>query len=338
VAYVWDLSGEEHTSFDARGRILWNLKRIPDPALLSSNSPPSALVSYTTRFQYDSLDRVTTMIYPDNDQVSYQYNDRGLLARIPGGPSGSILSNLVYAPSAQQQQIDYGNGVRTTYAYDNRQRLISLLTVPAAQPAAELIHFAYTFDGVSNIKSIDDQRPISLLPAADPRRNSQAFAYDDLYRLTRVQYNLPNPSSSNGGQIAYRYDRLGNMLAQASDISQLEQGLPVADLGSLSYGGTLGTANRVGRAPADPPGPHALTSIQNPAASNQFRAFPYDANGNMTVIDGLTCTWDFKDRLVVVENATMRAQYTYDYTDRRITKKVFWKEGQPPRSTVAARK
>ncbi len=42
----------------------------------------------------------------------------------------------------------------------------------------------------------------------------------------------------------------------------------------------------------------------------------------MLTIDGLACTWDFKDRLIAVENAEMRAEYTYDYTDRRITKKV----------------
>mgnify|MGYP003344556001 CR=1 FL=1 len=35
----------------------------------------------------------------------------------------------------------------------------------------------------------------------------------------------------------------------------------------------------------------------------------------MKVIDGLQCTWDFKDRLVAVENDQMRATYTYDYTD-----------------------
>ena len=58
----------------------------------------------------------------------------------------------------------------------------------------------------------------------------------------------------------------------------------------------------------------------------------------MTNIDGLVCTWDFKDRLVAVENASMRAQYSYDYTDRRITKKVFWKNGELPPSTAAVPK
>ncbi len=340
LAYVWDLSGEEHTSHDARGRVAWTLKRIPDPLLESSNMLSAPLVNYRTAFQYDSLDRVATMVYPDNDQVSYQYNDRGLLAGIPGGPSGSILSDMVYAPSAQQQQIDYGNGVRTTYAYDNRQRLTSLLTV--SQPSTfnlQLINFGYTFDGVSNIKSIADQRPTAAIPATDPRRNSQTFAYDDLYRLTQVQYNLPNPSSGNGGEIDYRYDRIGNVLSQTSDIQQFENGLSVTQLGAMGYGGAAGASGRLGRAATDPPGPHALTSVSQPSTNNpQPRIYGYDANGNMTNIDGLVCTWDFKDRLVAIENASMRAQYTYDYTDRRITKKVFWKNADSPPSVAAVAK
>ncbi|MGA2658756.1 MAG: RHS repeat-associated core domain-containing protein, partial [Verrucomicrobiota bacterium] len=341
LAYVWDLAGEEHTSYDARGRIAWTVKRIPDPALASTVSPQppaTGLVSYRTSFQYDSLDRLTTLVYPDNDQVSYQYNDRGLLERIVGGPSGSILSDLVYAPSAQQEQIDYGNGVRTTYAYDKRQRLTSLLTV--SQPSTlnqQLLDFSYTFDGVSNLKAIEDQRDTSAIPPSDTRRNSQAFSYDDLYRLTRVQYNLPNPSSGNGGEIDYRYDRIGNMLSQTSDIQQIENGFSVTQLGALGYGGTAGPSGRAGRNPGDPPGPHALAAVSQLATNNpQPRLYGYDANGNMTNIDGLQCTWDFKNRLVALEDDTLRAQYTYDYTDRRITKLIAYKPGASTNITQGA--
>jgi YD repeat-containing protein len=46
LAYVWDLSGEQHASFDARGRVEWTVKRIPDPLLQHSNTPSLQLVSY----------------------------------------------------------------------------------------------------------------------------------------------------------------------------------------------------------------------------------------------------------------------------------------------------
>jgi YD repeat-containing protein len=323
LAYVEDTICEEHTSFDARGRVEWTVKRIVDPELSPTLVPESSkLVAYKTAFEYDSLDRVTRMIYPDNDEVTYQYNARSLLEGIGGGPTGNILSGLGYLPSAQQERISYGNGVRTAYAYDKRARLTTLDTRHSTLNT-DLVRFAYIFDDASNIREIRDQRATSLVPAADKRRNTQTFAYDDLYRLTRVQYNLPTPSPENGGQINYRYDRLGNMLAQSSDITHLEKGFSVTDLGTMAYGGSSGRANRLGRQAGDPPGPHALTSVTQLSTNNpQPRVFPYDDNGNMTEIDGLRCTWDFLNRLVAVEDETMRADYRYDFTGRRIIKRV----------------
>jgi RHS repeat-associated protein len=322
LAYVWDLSGEEHTSYDARDRVGWVVKRVRDPL-------HGQLVSFRTAFAYDSLDRLTGLTYPDNDAIGYRYNDRKLLQTITGGPADNILSNLVYLPSDQQAEIRYGNGVRTTYAYDSRLRLNSLVTASQASPASPLIAFGYEFDGVSNIKSITDNRPGSVVPAGDKRRNTQIFQYDDLYRLTRVQYSftLPGAAVANNGEISYRYDRIGNMLAQNSTIDHVEKGLPVANLGEMDSGGASGRWNRAGRAASDPPGPHALTAIRHPVSG--IRSYPYDPNGNMNNLDGMVATWDFKDRMVAIENADMRADYAYDSTDRRITKKVFWKKGEP---------
>jgi RHS repeat-associated protein len=333
LAYVWDLSGEEHTSYDPRDRVDWVVKRVRDPI-------HSQLVSFRTSFTYDSLDRLTGLTYPDNDAIGYEYNDRTLLARIQGGQAGVltqngyVISGLNYWPSDQKAEIRYGNGIRTDYAYDERLRLKNLNTAPQAAPASPLIAFGYQFDGVSNIRRIDDQRPESVVPAGDPRRNSQLFQYDDLYRITRAQYSfaLPGQSDRDDGQINYRYDRIGNMLAQTSTlINHVENGLPVANLGAMDSGGGAGGWNRAGRAAKDPPGPHALTAIRN----SQFatRNYLYDFNGNMTNLDGMVATWDFKDRLLSLENADMRADYTYDFTDRRITKKVFWKHGEPALTT-----
>lgn len=333
LAWVQDLSGEEHTSYDTRGRVESAIKRIPDPQFLSTTNhqPSTILVSYRTGLAYDSLDRLTTLTYADNDQVSNLYNARNLLTRITGGPSGSIISNIHYRASDQLQRIDYGNGIRTTYDYDPRLRLNKLHTLSATGGEGggevELIHFLYEFDGASNIKRISDNRPVSAVPAGDARRNTQIFQYDDLYRIVRAQYSFAAPGTpTDDGSISYRYDRIGNMLAQTSDIAHYEKGLSVTHLGNMSYGGSIGPTSRIGRMPADPPGPHALSSILNPPSSP--RLYPYDANGNMLVVDGLTNTWDFKDRLIAVGSADMHAEYTYDYTGRRIMKRVWPKVPQ----------
>ncbi|MFZ4768169.1 MAG: hypothetical protein ACOYMN_24740, partial [Roseimicrobium sp.] len=307
LSSVTDLSGAEHVSYDARGRTAWKIKRIPDPKT-------GVLASYMSGFSYDSLDRLTQLQYPDGDTAGYGYNTRNLPQTITGGPSGFIISGMTYKASGQLDTTTYGNGVGTDYAYDPRLRLRSLST---AKAATQLISFAYQFDAASNITRIDDNR--AAIGSTDPRKNTQVFGYDDLYRLTSVQY--PALLGGSAGSIAYAYDRIGNMLSQGSNITATENGLPLTNLGTMSYGGTAGASGRIGRSGGQP-GPHALTRISNLGSQISDRTYPYDANGNMETIDGMACTWDFKDRLIAVENAQMRAEYTYDYTDRRITKKV----------------
>ncbi|MFO1499831.1 MAG: RHS repeat-associated core domain-containing protein [Verrucomicrobiota bacterium] len=324
LAYVRDLAGEEHFSYDARGRTVYSVKRIPDPVFLSRRKPglQVPLVDYRTGLEYDPFDRITRLVFPDNDEVRFEFNDRTLVQRIIGGPNTNIISSITYLPSGQRRQVDYGNGVCLTSDYDARLRQ-TILDGRHTILGTKFISFAYEFDPVSNIRSITDLRPLADIPAADPRRNTQTFAYDDLYRLTKAQYNQPNPPASNGGELAYAYDRVANLVTQTSDIVQHENGESVTQLGNLSYGGSAGSSGRVGRAPADPPGPHAVTALRDPKSANPLRQCHYDANGNMTSLDGLTNSWDFKDRLAACESTAMRAEYTYDYLGRRILKRVW---------------
>ena len=311
LAWVRDLAGEVHFSYDARGRKEWEVKRIPDAV-------HGQLVSYRTRFNYDSADRIDRLTYPDGDEVAHAYNSRNLLTRIFGTVLGDVITTVRYKPSRQFASIRYGNQVGTSYAFDPRLRLTDLETTNGAM---RLIDFAYSFDAVSNVRRIDDQRNLNGTPDGAKRFNTQHFNYDDLYRLTRVGYPLLGSTVTN--RVEYRYDRIGNMLSQTSDLLHDADGIPVANLGGMTSGGAAGRFNRQGRNPGDSPGPHALTGI---SGSDGARDFSYDANGNMTLGDGGTNTWDFKDRLVRVENGAMVAVYAYDHMDRRITKTVHWKQ------------
>ena len=320
LSWVEDLSGEEHISYDELGRIVWTVKRISDPLT-------GVLASYKTEMKYDSLGRVIELIYPDNDRVHFMYNASSLLEDISGGPSGHIIVDIDYRPTGQLKRCEYGNGIVTEYGYDSRQRLTSIYTAKPSQSTNPLLSYQYFLDGVSNITHIDDLRAKAALPAYDKVHNTQIFSYDDLYRLITVRY-------PNIGAISYSYDRIGNMLSKTSNIVHQENGLSVTNLGVMKYGGASGPADRVGRNGGDPPGPHAVTSTNNGA---EKRVYSYDDTGNMTQIDGMSLTWDFKDRLVAVENNAMRAEYTYDHTDRRIVKKVTSKGAvgsrAPPKAT-----
>ena len=331
LASIYDLSGESHTSYDPRGRVEWRVKGILHPKT-------GVVESYASAMGYDSMDRVTSLVYPDNDRIAYAYNPRGLLEGVerggPRGPDGSrdpvssdrarasVLANLAYIPSGQFARADHGNGVSTIYDYDDRLRLRRLTSAkPGESP---LLDYAYRLDGVSNIVAIDDLRPrIGALADTPERSNDQSFEHDDLYRLTRVRYGF----EADGGEagISYRYDRIGNLLEQSSNIPHREHGRNVADLGRLDYLG--GRSQRAGRAPGDPPGPHAATGTSN-------QRLAYDDNGNVVRLDDLELVWDFKDRLVAVKSDRITAEYVYDHADRRVTKHVRRVDGGKPAESV----
>lgn len=313
LAWVKDPSGETHLSYDARGRMVWEVKRIPDAVT-------GRLFSFRTRFGYDSMDRLQRLTYPDGDEIEHGYNARSQLTRVHGTLLGEVVRSIRYRPSGQLDAVSYGNQVQTHYAYDPRLRLTRLQTTNLQ--GAALIDLEYQFDGVSNIEQIADRRSLQNQAQAAQRFNTQIFGYDNLYRLTSARY--PSPAGVlSTNQITYRYDRIGNMISQISGILDASEGRPLVDLGRMESGGAGGRFNRVGRQADDPPGPHALSSIENPRPGIASRVFRYDANGNVIEMEGLTNRWDFKDRLIEVRTATLRAVYTYDYTDRRISKTVY---------------
>ena len=299
---VFDLSGESHRSYDARGRVEWRVKGIRHPQT-------GALDLHASAMDYDSLDRVTSLVYPDNDRITYSYNPRGLLETVARGGM-SVLSNIDYISSGQLARVDHGNGVSTTYDYDDRLRLNQLIAAKPGQ--SPLLAYAYRLDSASNIVDIDDLRPrIATLANTPQRVNDQSFEYDDLYRLTRVRYGFKVGDDPAG--ISYRYDRIGNMLAQSSNIRHQERGHAVANPGHFEYPG--GRSDRASRTPGDLPGPHATTG----AGSHRLA---YDDNGNVVRLDDMELTWDVKDRLVAVSSDQVTAEYVYDHADRRITRHV----------------
>lgn len=307
LSWVEDRSGEEHSSYDERGRVEWVVKRI-DTGQGSRN--------FYTHMAYDPMNRVTELTYPDQSHIRYTYNSRGLLESVPG-----VIDRYDFNPSGQNALLELACGTRAEYAYDHRLRLSGLRTLRETDNL-RLQNLAYTFDGVSNITEISDGRTSSTLASiggelglnatdAGKFNATQSFDYDSLYRLTRAQ----NPAVY--GTLSYRYDRIGNMIAKSAELNIPD---PLMDLGNMHCGGTDGTHGRIGRDPGDPPGPHAITSTEH--GPDGAMRFDYDANGNMITDRGMSLSWDEKDRLAGISKGGMSASYSYDYTDTRKRKTI----------------
>ncbi|MFQ5856892.1 MAG: toxin TcdB middle/N-terminal domain-containing protein [Anaerolineae bacterium] len=220
VTWVEDESGREYLSYDARGNLAGRIKRINVPG-------SSQVLDFATRMQYDAMDRLTELTYPDGATLQQRYNEQSLLDAIPG-----YVDDIDYIASGQREAVATADGVHTTYAYDERLRLEDLQSV--AGTGAMLQAWHYEFDGVSNILRIEDRRQ-NLAPADDDTR---ALVLDDLYRLKTVTYTATAPQAT----INYDYDPIGNLTRKTST-------LPAVSLGGLQYGQGAG--------------PHVLTQVGN---------------------------------------------------------------------------
>lgn len=208
LAWVEDEAGRVAFSYNARGNMILKARKTEG-------------YEFILGMDFDSMDRMTRLIYPDGHDVKYQYNAMNQLEAIPG-----YLENIDYQASGLKSFFIYANGVESAYDYDIRQRLKTLETLHGQN---QLQNLTYTYDSVSNITAIADGRTNRT-----PESLTRAFIYDDLYRLTQCK--------APEWQITYGYDSIGNLTQKTSDISD-----PKVNMGTLTYG--EGTA-----------GPHAVTN------------------------------------------------------------------------------
>jgi RHS repeat-associated protein len=291
---IRDLSGEEHKSYDERGRPNLLVKRVANP-------DGAGMRTFVIRQTYDPSDRVRLLIYPDGSSLDFSYDKRGKTKGIVGS-FGRIVDERTYDAAGFRERTTFANGVVTEQSYDPRFRPASIVTRDAT--AHILLEYGYQFDGASNLLAIADQRVLAEVGSQDPRRNDQTFSYDDAYRLVRAAY----PQT----ELTFAYDRLGSMtrhvvgpsIGVTAPAAVREQQYELAH-----------SWRRVGR-DGDAPGAHAMQAVDGAPS------LAYDANGNLERLGDVKLSWDPKDRLVGVQTQQARVDYSYDYAGRRVTRLV----------------
>ncbi|MEL6438477.1 MAG: SpvB/TcaC N-terminal domain-containing protein [Cyanobacteria bacterium J06621_8] len=222
------------SSYDFKGNFLEKSRQvISDSTILNGGvdwqnltTNPLGATEYKTSATYDALNRIKTMVYPEDVQGDRQvlkpeYNRAGGLDKVTLNGT-TYVEHLAYDAKGQRSLIVYGNGVMTRYQYDSETfRLVRLLTQKyqtdapfSYQPqGAPLQDLRYQYDLVGNITSIQDYTPgsgvaenIESLSVNDPELATllqqgnaliRRFSYDPLYRLTsatgRQSNNISQP-------------------------------------------------------------------------------------------------------------------------------------------------
>lgn len=300
LALVEDASGGQEFFYGKLGEITKTIRTVLISPILS--------VTYVSEQEYDTWNRIKTMVYPDSEVVNYHYNRGGSLKSFDGQKLGNTykyLEQLGYDEYEQRVYSRYGNGTENAYQYDPlRRRLVNLKALTAS--GRPMMNNSYSYDAVSNILGI-----VNNVTADTGKLGGfaqQDYEYDNLYRLVKSKGIYRGATTTSNYSLEMGYDDL-------YDITEKKMVNPAV---ARSYDNVY-KYNGVA--------PHQVTE----AGENKYT---YDANGNQLGTKMTENFWDEDNRLMAVINAGTLCQYTYDASGERVIKSSggvqgIWVNGAP---------
>jgi len=222
----------------------------------------------TLRYVGDYLGRMQEISFPDGEVVSYAYDLGGQVKSVSGvrvGRTFDYVNDIAYDEYGRRKYIEYGNKVRTKYAYDDNRHWLSTVKTTYSEGAvhADYQDIEYSFDVVGNVTGCAN--------SSNAYETTQSYSYDNLHQLIRAQGEsacFPGGKGSYSVMARYtqdfRFDEMGNMECKTSNASVVPNQAIGADLNyNLEYAYYKGYAHRL------------------ESAGSMF--YQYDGNGNLLV-------------------------------------------------------
>jgi RHS repeat-associated protein len=189
-------------AYDAAGQVIWEGNEIAG----------SGGRTQTNYYRYPN-GSVAHLHYPGGTYLRNDYTSRGQLAATGWDDDDNNwwrkLAAYTYLSDGKVGQIDFGNGMRTGYGYDQRG---FIQVVDHYQPGGQDLSWRqYWRDSRDRTTAFQK----SYNPGANPMENGRGdrFEYDAEGQLTQGWYNATDPANSGTGNTRYDgfgYDELGN--------------------------------------------------------------------------------------------------------------------------------
>ncbi|MCB9654303.1 MAG: RHS repeat protein [Deltaproteobacteria bacterium] len=251
-------TGRTHWAYNIHGEVVERSNAIGD-------------VTLSVQYERDNEGRVLRMTYPSGMVVSLTRDlsgrCRSISALLPGGSSPvPVLSEVTYMPFGPMSGYLLPGGQRHTRTYDALYRPTEILTQGIA-------HWRYAYNAAGGLTRI-------LLDEA----TYQDFTYDPDLTL----------STATGpyGQLAYTFDRGGNLRQVVRDATENQSFAYDAPTGRLS----------------------TMSGLAAPLS--------YDAAGRTTSLGDLSFAYDAAGRLTAASGSFGTAIYDYNGRGQRVSKEV----------------
>lgn len=336
---VLDQSGSvRNLHFDFKGNLIESENRLAQEyqQLIDWNvADPNSLLeteTFLSSSEFDARNRIKKSITPHSvsqpaNEILPVYNASNLLDQVRVKLRGSsteqtYISNIDYDAKGQRKSIEYGNGTRTNYEYDEKNYRLNRVLTTRSNGAVILQDLHYTYDPVGNITEIRDQAQQTIFfnnAVVEPHKR---YRYDALYRLSqaegrehaggdqpishdnslRINHVSPGDGSAlrNYRQI-YQYDEVGNIL-------------------SLNHHGGNGAFtlswNRAYQYA------HNSNRLLQTIDGSITNSYGYDNHGNMSLPHLSLTAWNPYDQLHHIQKGTLEAWYRYNAQGERVRKVV----------------
>lgn len=375
VYQIFDGAGEvTNESYDFKGNLRQSKRELlPDYQLAVDwlQNPIANDGTFTTRTEYDALNRPLSITTPDGSVYRPTFNEANLLDKVEvnlrgAGTAKPFVSNIDYNAKGQRTLIHYANGAETTYEYDDQTfRLIHLKTTrPVVRNGLSSQLFTdttivqdlyYTYDPVGNITTIaDDAIPTIQYNNGNVKPDAE-YIYDAIYRLIFAH------SREHIGQTAFDFNPLDcnyrdypfvglpagpNDPKAVRNYSETYDYDEVGNIKSIRHSALNGSWTRAytySETSSLETGKNnnRLTCTQLGNGFNFTESYGYtDAQGNevngcMTSINSMQMRWDFKDQLQTVNlGGGGKAYYVYDASGQRVRKVINRQNGTKQKERI----
>jgi hypothetical protein len=324
----------------SRRQFATDYKNTPD----WSQTPALETETFTNIMTYDALNRAIAVTTPDNSIYRPSFNEANLLDKVEINLRGRqrnglpvwtpFVTNIDYNAKGQRTRIDYANGAKTVYEYDDKTfRLTHVMTTRLPSTGGFLggifgnpnalasqifknvttvqdLHYIY--DLVGNITQIHDDALRTVIHDGQTVEPICRYTYDAIYRLIEATGREHigqsafafNPLDGNYRDFPYvGAGQLNNPQAVRNYTERYEYD-PVGNFERMFHQAINGTWTRAYSYDESslieiPKKSNRLSSTTlQPNGNPPVEPYAYDTHGNMTKMAHLPqMRWDFEDQL-----------------------------------------
>lgn len=269
----------------------------------------SDIFTYKTSWAYDSWNRIQKMLYPDGEELDYQYNTSGYLLGMSGvknSDTSDYVSEQGYNVFAQPVYRKYGNTTKSRYWYDEngeRTRIVSSTLLSGSTTETVFLDENYTYDKSYNLLKVENLAQNTTAIGLLGGKSSQTFTYDNQYRLINTSGKVTTFSNNSAEyDISMSYNTNNNLVSKNQNVN----GFSFLPRFSFQYNYKQDYVN-----------------LLNAISASSYN---FDLNGNISEIRNRPellnkqYLWDETNDLKVINDNGFISQYTYDADGNRIIK------------------